>query len=242
VRTGLVALLAFFDDEPQLGRLLVAEAPLAGVAALERRQRLFGVLAALLDEGDARASDELTSSRALTAELVVGGVFSVIHARLLERDGSPLVELAPSLMSFIVTPYLGRSGAGAELSGTRPLAGESAGDGSSSAGEGSSRAAGLPIRTTYRTTCVLRAIETAPRSSNREVAQAAGLTDEGQTSKLLGRLESRGLIENVGLGAAHGEPNAWLLTSSGLRVVKEIGHGFAVGVAGHGSRRVRGAA
>jgi hypothetical protein len=91
------------------------------------------------------------------------------------------------------------------------------------------RAAGLPIRATHRTTLVLRAIARAPYSNNREVAQAAGIVDEGQASKLLARLERRGVIENVGLGAARGEPNAWLLTASGRRAVELIGESFASG-------------
>ena len=62
---------------------------------------------------------------------------------------------------------------------------------------------------------VLRAIAQAPRSNNRAIAQAAGLSDEGQTSKLLSRLKHQGLVENVGLGQAYGEPNAWLLTREG---------------------------
>ena len=198
-----MALLGFLDDEPQWARLLIVEAPLAGAVALERRRRLFGVLGGLVEAGGAKGgvkasaetSAEIMPSPALTAELVLGGVFSVIHARLLDREGrGPLVELAPSLMSFIGASYL----------------------------ESSPRAAERPIRATYRTTCVLRAISTAPRSSNREVAEAAGVADEGQTSKLLGRLERRGLIENVGLGAAYGEPNAWLLTPDGRRVVAEL--------------------
>jgi hypothetical protein len=70
---------------------------------------------------------------------------------------------------------------------------------------------------------VLHAIAGAPYSNNREIADAAGLTDEGQTSKLLARLERHGVIENVGIGAARGEPNAWLLTASGQRALALIG-------------------
>ncbi|HYM45492.1 MAG TPA: helix-turn-helix domain-containing protein [Solirubrobacteraceae bacterium] len=238
VRAGLVALLGFLDDEPRWGRLLIVQAPLAGAAALERRQRMFGVLAALLSEGRVEAGGELvdtglagvkpadgelTPSPALTAELVVGGVFAVIHARVLDGNGGPLVELAPSLMSFVVAPYLGQVVAGAELSG-RPAP----------TGEAPWRAverAERPIRATYRTTLVLRAIASAPQSSNREVAQAAGLADEGQASRLLGRLERRGLVENVGLGQAYGEPNAWLLTPDGRRVAELSGYGLGLDAA-----------
>jgi hypothetical protein len=98
------------------------------------------------------------------------------------------------------------------------------------------RAAGLPIRVTHRTTLVLRAIMRSPYSNNRELAEAAGLIDEGQTSKLLARLQQRGVIKNVGLGAARGEPNAWLLTPRGERVLELIGSGP---LPGPGRRRGR---
>ncbi len=42
--------------------------------------------------------------------------------------------------------------------------------------------------------------------------------DQGQISKLLGRLEHLGLIENTGMGALRGEPNAWRLTHRGSEI------------------------
>jgi hypothetical protein len=105
-----------------------------------------------------------------------------------------------------------------------------------------SRAAALPIRATHRTTLVLRAIAQAPYSNNREVAQAAGLVDEGQTSKLLARLERQGVIENVGIGAARGEPNAWLLTASGRRTLELIDESVAPEALRPRGAGVRGAA
>jgi DNA-binding MarR family transcriptional regulator len=92
------------------------------------------------------------------------------------------------------------------------------------------RARELPIRATYRTTRVLDAIASAPESSNREIADLAGLSDEGQASKLLARLVRRELIENVGRGHAWGESNAWVLTPYGRRVVELLEDG-RVGVA-----------
>ena len=88
---------------------------------------------------------------------------------------------------------------------------------------------------------MLRAIAQAPYSNNREIAQAAGLADEGQTSKLLARLERQGVIENVGIGAARGEPNAWLLTPSGRRAVELINESFASGAPRQRRARSRGA-
>jgi hypothetical protein len=76
---------------------------------------------------------------------------------------------------------------------------------------------------------VLRTIARSPYANNREVARAAGLVDEGQASKLLARLERQGVIENVGLGPARGEPNAWVLTPAGRRAVALINERYAAG-------------
>ena len=73
------------------------------------------------------------------------------------------------------------------------------------------------MRLTYRTVRVLLAIAETPGASNRELADAAGVADQGQISKLLSRLKSLGLIENIGAGPVRGEPNAWQLTPKGSR-------------------------
>jgi DNA-binding MarR family transcriptional regulator len=70
-------------------------------------------------------------------------------------------------------------------------------------------------RLTYRTARVLAAIEDYPGASNREVAERAGIVDQGQISKLLSRLEARQLIEKLGEGKTRGAPNAWRLTEQG---------------------------
>jgi len=57
----------------------------------------------------------------------------------------------------------------------------------------------------------LSAVESNP--SNREVANLAGVKDEGQISKLLARLERHGLLQNTGGHPAAG--NAWQLTLRG---------------------------
>jgi hypothetical protein len=89
---------------------------------------------------------------------------------------------------------------------------------------------------------VLDAIARAPRSSNRQVAQLAGLTDEGQTSKLLWRLAERGVIEHLGRGQNFGEPNAWLLTSYGKQVLRRLPTGPDDELRTFTARRIRGEA
>ncbi len=85
------------------------------------------------------------------------------------------------------------------------------------------RSPGLPMRLTYRTALVLETIATRPGISNRIVADLAGITDQGQISKLLARLERLGLTENTGEGHSRGESNAWSLTPLGRQVARRLG-------------------
>lgn len=212
LRAGLVAFLGFLDDEPAWGHLLILEPPLEDrTFALRTQQRLLGVLTSLLDDGAPQAAGEFLPEPTMTSEFVIGGAVSVVRVHMVKNSDARLVPLAPQLMSFIVRPYLGQAAARAELAGS-PARITDAG----------SPAAHIPIRATHRTTLVLRAILTEPRSNNRQVADAAGLVDEGQTSKLLRRLERQDLIENVGVGVARGEPNAWLLTPYGEKILERI--------------------
>ncbi len=157
---------------------------------------------------------------AATVEVVAEG--SDPRARMREAGGGALVQLAPSLMVFIVRPYLGQAAASVELAG-RSAAAEQL---PTQACE-SPLPPPPPVPVSYRTSLVLRAIECAPRSSNREIAAAAGLGDKGQTSHLLRRLARRGLIEKVTPRSGSRRENAWLLTPCGRRVIELLGFGGA---------------
>ena len=250
LRVGLVAFLGFLDAEPVWGRLLILETPIGdGAPAFDCQQRVLGVLTQLLDDRAPQAIGEFLREPMLSAEFAVGGVVSVIRQHMLKGDSGPLVALAPSLMAFIVAPYLGEAAAQSELEGRPTSADEALASAPGFArpeepgrAQRHARAGELPIRATHRTTLVLRAIARAPYANNREVAHAAGLGDEGQMSKLLARLERHGVIENVGVGAARGEPNAWLLTESGRRAVELLASSVAAEARCPGSMRARGSA
>jgi AcrR family transcriptional regulator len=224
VRAGLLALLSFLDCEPVTGRLLVVEALGAGASTLEARRNALARVIAVVDEGrgQLRVGVDLPP---LTAEGVVGAVFSVIHARMLAcppqamdaidgdgGDARPLVELAGPLMAMIVQPYLGRAAAGRELERSHKavevvkprLPADPFKD--------------LPIRLTYRTARVLAAIDARPGMSSKQIALASDVADEGQMSRLLTRLERVGLIHNTGPGPAKGEANVWSMTPKGQSV------------------------
>jgi DNA-binding MarR family transcriptional regulator len=70
------------------------------------------------------------------------------------------------------------------------------------------------FRLTVRTHRVLTAIAEHAGPSSREIAEQAGVRDEGQLSKLLARLADRGLIHNSARASA-GFPKAWRLTPQG---------------------------
>jgi AcrR family transcriptional regulator/DNA-binding MarR family transcriptional regulator len=230
VRAALFALLALLEDEPGLGSLLLVEALGAGPNVLAGRTRVLHVLIAIVEDGrssEARTTtitedrgsvaEPSSSSSSLMAEGVVGAVLAVIHARVLQRDHPRLLDLLNPLMSMIVLPYLGPRAAALELAHATPRSvsrkpKEPVGD----------PLQGLDMRLTYRTLRVLGVIAEHPDASNREVAQAAGISDQGQISKLLTRLERLGLVKNSGLGHTQGEPNAWKLTPKGQHVEQAI--------------------
>jgi AcrR family transcriptional regulator/DNA-binding MarR family transcriptional regulator len=215
IRASLQALLQFLDDEPYQGCLAIVQALGAGQAALERRQRVLAQVIAAVDRGrgESKHGGEVPP---LTAEGVVGAVLSVIHARLLEEQRPPLVGLTNELMSMIALPYLGPAAARRELA-RRPVPRERR---SANAGLGSLR--DLEMRLTYRTMRVLLAIGSHPGASNRQVADASDIHDQGQVSKLLRRLEDLGLIRNADEPRVKGEANAWTLTERGATVREAI--------------------
>jgi DNA-binding MarR family transcriptional regulator len=75
---------------------------------------------------------------------------------------------------------------------------------------------------TYRTLRVLAAIASCPGLSNAGVAEQAGISDQGQISKLLKRLHAIGLVENTGGGQELGASNEWRLTAEGRRLERSV--------------------
>jgi AcrR family transcriptional regulator len=212
IRSSLVALLSFLDDEPSLARLMVVESLSAGPLVLERRSRVLAQVIIAVDAGRAETKRGNGPLPALTAEGVVGGALSVIHSRLSEPGRGSFTELIGPLMNMIVLPYLGPAAARREIEqpversprvippvGRNPLH-------------------ELEMRLTYRTVRVLAAIACHPGGSNREVADGSGITDQGQISKLLARLQGLGLVDNTGASSERGAPNAWTLTGKGWEV------------------------
>jgi AcrR family transcriptional regulator len=218
LRAALTALLAAFDRDPQLGRFLMVETLSAGSRALKHRQQILAEVAIAIDRDATGDSGKLSSP--LSAEAVVGAVTSVIHDRLLDWDTQPLVELVNPLMSTAVLPYLGPATARRELQ--MPVPASASVSGEPPARERAEDRGRPQMRLTYRTVRTLEAVAVEPGSSNRKVAEVAGIADQGQVSKLLARLQKLGLVEKDRTGRGRGEPNAWSLTRTGEEVHDSI--------------------
>lgn len=247
LRAGLGALLRFFDERPLIAQLCIVHAAGGGPRVLERRSQTIAELCEVVDRGGATGGATYSSPThpgrippPVVAEGVVGAVLAVLYTRLLARgagsavesgeERSPLIELHGELMSLIVLPYLGGKIAGNELHRPAPPPRpEAASVAPELAGRSSHE---QPVaRMTYRTVRVLMTIADLPGGSNREVAERAGIVDQGQISKLLTRLEYQGLIVNRDADSpARGTPNSWWLTERGEALERElrehpVGHG-----------------
>ncbi len=218
VRAGLEAVLGFLDAEPELGYLCVVGALGGGERALERRTAVVRWLVDAVHGGRVESRAARHPER-LVAEGLVGAVLAVIHARLVERPTKSLLPLLNPLMAMIVLPYLGKAASEREQRHPTPRARRPV-------APRVDPLPGLDMRLTYRTVRVLVAVDAlggrGSHPSNRQVATAAGISDQGQISKLLARLQALGLVGNSGGDHAKGEPNAWALTPLGYDVTRTL--------------------
>lgn len=221
VRGSLELILGFLDREPQLARVCVVQSARGSGRILERREQILTGLAIALDEGRAESGSG-GDPPLLTAEGLIGASVSIVYARLLHRDSGSLTALAGELMGLIALPYLGSDAARREQTRPTPAKSARARVSESAAVAQSDPLRGIPMRVTYRTMRVLEVVARQPGLSNRALREQAGISDEGQTSKLLARLQRLGLLQNSGEGHAKGEPNAWILTPTGEQVEHSI--------------------
>jgi AcrR family transcriptional regulator len=221
VREGMHGLLFFLDFDRTMANLLVIDSLGAGDQVLLRRAAAVEALVGAVDRGRELARAPKGLGR-LTAEGVVGGVLAILHARMLAHPATPVSPLAGELTALVVAPYLGAA-AMAREAGRRPPR-----HGAVSVGGEETSLAALGLRLTHRTVRVLRAIAelgsaagvAAPARglSNRQIADAAGIVDQGQASKLLQRLAGQGVIVNVSPAGDSERANAWQLTAVGERI------------------------
>ncbi len=223
VRAGLWRILCFLDQDPMLARVCVVQSARGTRRVLEAREMLLARLASVIDEGRVQTARGAQTPR-LTGEGLTGAALAIVYKRLLNGEEAPLTDLHGELMGMIVLPYLGVAAAGRERKRPAPRSTTPVDDGPPVSGRARAEdpLRELPMRLTYRTARVLQTAARHPGTSNRLIGEGAGLTDQGQVSKLLARLQRLGLLANTGKGQARGEANAWQLTPLGERVTEQL--------------------
>lgn len=222
IRAGVMALLSFLDEQPLTGRFLLVESQACGARVMESRNRAMRHLVRAVADGEAEMRVG-AGPPPLVAEGAVGGALSILQTEISNPAHEPLINLTNALVGMIVLPYLGSAAALRELD--REVQSSSVAKPSVRPPVDPFKHAGL--RLTYRTVRVLVAIAELSEAdgkapSNRQIGARAGVSDQGQISKLLRRLARAALIENAALGPGQGAPNAWTLTETGRQMTDSI--------------------
>ena len=213
VRLALQRLLIVVEDQPTLARVCVIESLSGGARIVALRAKTFKEFTQMVELGRIDG----TEPPSLTAEVIVGGILTVLYEQLLSNDGRQATELLDQIVSLVILPYRGEDAARREESAAAPPQRQQLARRAVHVPE-AHPPAGLNVRVTYRTLHVLTAIKQRPGATNRAIADAAGGVDPGQISKLLRRLSGLDLIENRGGGEATSRANAWWLTRRGQQV------------------------
>ena len=108
VKAGIAAMLRFLAAEPNLARLSMVEALVAGPVVVERYDAAIQSFVPYFQSGrDGRSPDVLARLNPTTEEALVGGMMSLISRRIIAGKAAELETLLPDLVEFTLTPYLG---------------------------------------------------------------------------------------------------------------------------------------
>lgn len=106
LEAGFAAFLGFAAAEPALAWLCVVEVLAAGPRALERRDAAMRAFGSVLEDGHGDADGASRVPPVLT-EVLVGGIYEVIYARILNREAATLPSLLPDVMYVWMAPFVG---------------------------------------------------------------------------------------------------------------------------------------
>ena len=102
LEAGIDAALAFFASEPELGRLLSAQAPREASALCAARRLLISRLAVMLRRS--RESDEDAPQPPGLDERLIDATLAFLHTRLGSSGSERLRELTPELVAILDRP------------------------------------------------------------------------------------------------------------------------------------------
>jgi len=108
VKAGIGAMLRFLAAEPNLARLCMVEALVAGPVVVERYDAAIRSFVPYFQSGrEGRSAEVLARLNPTTEEALVGGMMSLISRRIIAGKATELETLLPDLVEFTLTPYLG---------------------------------------------------------------------------------------------------------------------------------------
>lgn len=224
MRTALASVLALFDSEPQLARVLMVDTLAGGPPVLEHRARAVAAFRQLVIT---QVGEELSSVSPLAAEGTLAAVMEIVRSHLISLESEPLVGLLGPLLGLIAEPFVGRGIAGEEMRQgerlARALEAEETGRAATplihAASESEKRMI-LTNSTAQRPRECLLYLAEHPDASNSAVGVGIGVKHRSQISVLLAQLEEKGLVvkRSAGLGVA----NRWRLTAHGEELASRL--------------------
>jgi AcrR family transcriptional regulator len=111
-RAALDAMLSFLAAEPNLARLAMVEAMVAGPVVVERYDAAVQTFLPYLKAGrKGRSKKVLARLSDSTEEALVGGMVSLISRRIVAGQTEELESLLPDLTEFTLAPYVGNNAA-----------------------------------------------------------------------------------------------------------------------------------
>jgi AcrR family transcriptional regulator len=105
------AMLDFFAKNPAYADLCLVAVMSAGPEAADRRNEALGRFAELVRRAVDRELPKRGRPPELVAEAIVGGIYEILYARVLQGRVDHLPLLLPDLMYSTLQPYLGREAA-----------------------------------------------------------------------------------------------------------------------------------
>lgn len=102
----LSAVIEFFVEEPSYADMCIVESLAAGTEAIARRDMAIHALANLIDEAVGDIPKRLRPP-AITAQALVGGIYEVMHSRILAGELAALPGLVPDMLYALLLPFMG---------------------------------------------------------------------------------------------------------------------------------------
>lgn len=104
LEAGFAAFLDFAAAEPEFAWLCVVEVLAAGPRALARRDEAMRRFGAFLEESRVDGGPDVPQ---VMTEVVVGGLYEVIYARILNGEAATLPQLVPDVLYVWLAPFVG---------------------------------------------------------------------------------------------------------------------------------------